>query len=1264
MQDISISILRYVYLYIIPLHMSGRRSMAFEKRRVVAALAVFVTFCSVLIVGTAPYANADNVNKNVNSITMDVGTPNTELKVKIVANTAQNPAGDNQDGCNASDGTPAYVHLHISPAEGLTASPNPIIFDKCGNPPKTVTLTGTIGGTYEITATVEDAGSSPPGDPGYGVYHTEPFGTVTVVVVDGTPPETTIDSGPANPTASQTAVFAFSANEASTFECSLDGITYTSCTNPTTYNDLAKGTYTFYVRATDLSGNTDPTPASYSWEIGTLSITVVASPTNALWGVPISVEGTADVLDVPGLSVTLDWGDGETESGLAITNGEWSADPHTYFTSGPIIIRANLTDGTTVMATATALVEMEKHDTAIFFTSPASKEVVTGNTKLLIGGNLTDLDAGGGVDGATIEFSGVGTPDATTQGITFTGELTLSPCPLSRCTIDGDALGFDPDASDNMVLYANVGSEMTFPTTTTSALIYVQDTSEEIEFRVMEYGGIQQDCHSDPGIQDCVLGVADDGETGLIAPTSGFTSVGGVVVYNGIEKIIITKVGGSTVDGNVGISAIVTKNEDSSSSVQHVANYETLAAGSKASPFTVNAGAFFAYAIAQSTEATNLELEADFDGNDLYNPSDASVFYDVATDRDPVQQGVGGAADDLGSGTGTTQTARACTGSCDPDFDAIPNVEESQGFVDDSIVASGMKWFLPEAASTSQPDIYWEVDCMSGVTCLTQAQADYIEDRYSLRGIKLHIDLDDTGICSAFGVQKPVVAWSDAEAETITDLVVAANECNDFKSIKLNFFGTPTERNNNTPAVSGDDGTLGTGKGDLKLKHLVSRYMLIAYNTSGDGVNTCGSTGIAEYIGNDAIISVQCLLDKFNPASKPQVILGTVMHEMGHAHGLKHGGTDAINCKVNYISVMNYVRQVPTTDMVVMGNDVSTNYGWYGDYSHGPLLYQSAAGVNVDGVNGRTIGEASLTDNNKLVVSGTLSNWKAANGVELNSQGLATVTKFKVLWSDTTQGAVLPIKSGYAATTFGTSTAINWNGITGLTANPPGQDTNFLTVTVGNNQLPACTQASELTNIVSPQDDYVTMKSNLDEAFNQSTDLLGLSQSGLQDPDHDPEMNIETLEALNSAIFQSPGVQPPLNNVGFGDPGLSKIKKGSTVNVKFDLFDQDGNLVDGTNALSVYNIERMDLVIAQITSGTPPDDGAYFSPSTSTQPGFADHFTFDGSKWSFSFGTKNLQLNGEYAARIVIKFDTGELLVLDNKNDSVDNISFIFKIVK
>src|SRR3990172_11660861 len=49
------------------------------------------------------------------------------------------------------------------------------------------------------------------------------------------------------------------------FECSLDGVVFSSCTSPQIYNSLSTTSHTFQVRAADQSGNTDLTPASFTW---------------------------------------------------------------------------------------------------------------------------------------------------------------------------------------------------------------------------------------------------------------------------------------------------------------------------------------------------------------------------------------------------------------------------------------------------------------------------------------------------------------------------------------------------------------------------------------------------------------------------------------------------------------------------------------------------------------------------------------------------------------------------------------------------------------------------------------------------------------------------------------------------------------------------------------------------------------------------------------------------------------------------------------
>ena len=79
--------------------------------------------------------------------------------------------------------------------------------------------------------------------------------------LDATAPDTTIDSNPPSHANSTTASFSFSASETSTYACSLDGAAYAACTSPKSYASLTEASHTFSVRATDLAGNTDASPA-------------------------------------------------------------------------------------------------------------------------------------------------------------------------------------------------------------------------------------------------------------------------------------------------------------------------------------------------------------------------------------------------------------------------------------------------------------------------------------------------------------------------------------------------------------------------------------------------------------------------------------------------------------------------------------------------------------------------------------------------------------------------------------------------------------------------------------------------------------------------------------------------------------------------------------------------------------------------------------------------------------------------------------------
>ncbi len=102
------------------------------------------------------------------------------------------------------------------------------------------------------------------------------YGPVTQVpfTVETKAPETTITAGPAGYVSSTSASLTFTADETATFECRVDGGSFEACTSPLTLSGLAQGDHLVDVRAIDLAGKTDATPASRSWTVDTVDPTI------------------------------------------------------------------------------------------------------------------------------------------------------------------------------------------------------------------------------------------------------------------------------------------------------------------------------------------------------------------------------------------------------------------------------------------------------------------------------------------------------------------------------------------------------------------------------------------------------------------------------------------------------------------------------------------------------------------------------------------------------------------------------------------------------------------------------------------------------------------------------------------------------------------------------------------------------------------------------------------------------------------------------
>jgi hypothetical protein len=200
---------------------------------------------------------ADNVNNDVTAGGTDTFTlgSSTTVNYWIVAT-----GGDGQAGCNASDGTPATVTINTPPE--VIPSPASLEFSACGSSnAQSVVFTATEAGEYDITVSVQDAGS--------GSYHTTPAGFSLHVLPapasqDTTPPTINIV------TPSNDAVYLLNEVVMADYSCQdeADGSGLASCIGnvnsgqPVDTNSV--GAKSFTVNAADNAGNEDSLTHTYS----------------------------------------------------------------------------------------------------------------------------------------------------------------------------------------------------------------------------------------------------------------------------------------------------------------------------------------------------------------------------------------------------------------------------------------------------------------------------------------------------------------------------------------------------------------------------------------------------------------------------------------------------------------------------------------------------------------------------------------------------------------------------------------------------------------------------------------------------------------------------------------------------------------------------------------------------------------------------------------------------------------------------------------
>ena len=228
-------------------------------------------------------------------------------------------------------------------------------------------------------------------------FNTGNYNEADSIVLDSTPPDTTITSKPSNPSSSASASLGFTSNESnSTFYCWLDSSYFGQCpSNPMVFDELSDGSHTFEVNAVDQAVNPDPTRAVYTWLVDTTppsngELLITAGDTNSglSWsafsdgaGSGLSDTGTYKIVrntgDYPspkctdGLQVYLGSENSTVDTGL--TNGQ------TYYYRICVYDKAgNVSTGAT--ASVTPVTQVSQYTLAVTKTGTGS-----GNVEDLVG---------------------------------------------------------------------------------------------------------------------------------------------------------------------------------------------------------------------------------------------------------------------------------------------------------------------------------------------------------------------------------------------------------------------------------------------------------------------------------------------------------------------------------------------------------------------------------------------------------------------------------------------------------------------------------------------------------------------------------------------------------------------------------------------------------------------------------------------------------------------------------------------------------------
>ena len=217
----------------------------------------------------------NDVGQLGNGTTTDRAIP-TQV-VELVDTTA--PSVNSTPPSTVTEGVTYTLRASFFDERGVKECRLFIDFIDQGTASLTATISGTASKSYTFltlgTHTVETKCMDTSGNVGSGG-----FASITVnPPLDITPPDTIISSAVDGKnslvtnngtTTSDSITFTFNGTDnvgVVSFECSLDNLAFSACTSSKTYPNLSAGDHVFKVRAKDVAGNVDPTPATFSWMV-------------------------------------------------------------------------------------------------------------------------------------------------------------------------------------------------------------------------------------------------------------------------------------------------------------------------------------------------------------------------------------------------------------------------------------------------------------------------------------------------------------------------------------------------------------------------------------------------------------------------------------------------------------------------------------------------------------------------------------------------------------------------------------------------------------------------------------------------------------------------------------------------------------------------------------------------------------------------------------------------------------------------------------